>query len=73
MERTQKLAEHSCLEWGAEDVDRIIAFENLHITLTENELLEIANNAIASASNRVCELINEEIYDLLCKKIKEKK
>jgi len=73
MERENKYITHSCLEWSAEDVERMITMQKLDITLSEQEMLDVAYEAIDNISDMMCAMIHEDIYEILCRKIEEKK
>ena len=73
MEGENKYITHSCLEWSAEDVERVIIMQELDITLSEDEMLDVINDAVDGVSDMMCEMIHETIYNILCQKLKEKK
>ena len=73
MEKENKYVQHSALKWSAEDVERMIQMHELNITLSEDEMLDVINDAVEGVSDMLCEMINENIYNILCQKLEEKK
>ena len=73
MEKENKYVQHSAFEWSAEDVERVIQMHELDITLSEDEMLDVINDAVEGVSDMLCEMINENIYNILCQKLEEKK
>ena len=73
MEKDNKYVQHSAFKWSAEDVERMIHMSELDITLSEDEMLDIINDAVEGVSDMLCEMINENIYNMLCQKLEEKK
>lgn len=73
MEKDNKYVQHSAFKWSAEDVERMIQMHELDVTLSEDEMLDIINDAVEGVSDMLCEMINENIYDMLCQKLEEKK
>ena len=73
MEGENKYIKHSGFEWSAEDVERVIIMQELDITLSEEEMLDVAYEAIDNISDMMCAMIHEDIYEILCRKIEEKK
>lgn len=73
MEKENKYIQHSTFEWSAEDVERVIQMYELDITLSEDEMLDVLREAIDNISDMMCTMINEDIYDILCQKLEEKK
>lgn len=73
MEKENKCVQHSALKWSAEDVERMIQMHELNITLSEDEMLDVINDAVEGVSDMLCEMINENIYNILCQKLEEKK
>ena len=72
MEKENKCVQHSALKWSAEDVERMIQMHELDITLSEDEMLDVINDAVEGVSDMLCEMINENIYNILCQKLEEK-